>query len=129
MSGKNRSHGAARVQPFVNDLFENAGIRMLGDKTETEHFDALAGNFFDDRGIVQEPPAAEGHKVVEFAGVDAELVLIFAAEHADEKTVGRKIAAKILERAQIRAADGIAGKAQTRIHLFADSDHEREWKV
>ena len=76
------SKRAARVVPFVDDLLEDARVRMLRDEAGSEQFDALASDFFDDRRIVEEPPAAERHQLIEFAGVDGEFVLIFAAEDA-----------------------------------------------
>lgn len=119
---------SARVGPFVDDLLEDAGVGMLRDEAGAEHFDALARDFFNDRGVVHEPPAAEGHEVVEFSGEDAEFVLIFAAENASEKTVRGKITAEIFESDKVSAADGVARKSDAGVHLFADADHERERK-
>ena len=39
----------------------------------------------DDAGVVQEPPAAKGVYVGEFAARDAEFVLVFAREEGDEE--------------------------------------------
>jgi hypothetical protein len=79
---KDRSEGAAGVLPLVDDLFQDARVGMLRNKAGSQEFDTLSGDFFDDGGIVQEPPAAERHEVIEFARVDGEFVLIFAAEDA-----------------------------------------------
>jgi hypothetical protein len=52
---------------------------MLRNEAGAQHFDALAGNLFDDGRIIHEPPAAEGHEVAELSRINAQLVLIFAA--------------------------------------------------
>ncbi len=96
--GEDGREGAAGVGPFVDDLLENAGIGMLRNKTGAEHFDSFARDLLDDGGIVHEPPATEREQVVKLARVNAELMLIFAAEDADKKTIVWKIAAKIFER-------------------------------
>jgi len=97
---------------------------MLRYKTCSKHFDALARNFLDDGRIVHESPATERHQVVELSRQDAEFMLVLAAQHTDEKAIGRKIAAKIFETAQICPADGIAAQTQSRINLFANTNHE-----
>src|SRR5882724_3569124 len=43
-----------------------------------------------------------------------------------EKTVGRKIAAKIFEGAEIGSADGVACETDSRIDLLANADHQGE---
>src|SRR5882724_7748765 len=75
--GENRSHRAAGVAPFVNDLLQYTRVRVLRDKTGTQHLDAFARDFFHHRRVVEEPPATEWHQVREFARVDAELMLVF----------------------------------------------------
>jgi len=54
--------------------------------------------------IIQEPPTTERHKVAEFSRIHAQLVLVLAAQHADQETIFRKGAAEIFERAQVHAA-------------------------
>ena len=124
--GEDGCERPACVGPLVDDLFEDTRVGMLRDETCAEHFKTFASDLFDDGSIVHKPPATEGHEVIEFSREDAEFVLIFAAENADEKTVGRKITAKIFEGAQIGAADGVAGETDSRIDLFTDADHEGE---
>src|SRR5712692_6000498 len=58
---KNRRKSAARVPPFVDELFEHARVGMLWDETGTQQFNPLARDFFDHRRIVHEPPASERH--------------------------------------------------------------------
>ena len=123
---ENRRECSARIAPFVDDLLENAGVGMLRDETRPEHFDSLTSDLFDDRWIVHEPPAAERHEVAEFSSQDAKLMLIFAAENTDEKTVGRKIATEIFQAAQVRPANAVAAKAKPWIDLFADTNHQRK---
>src|SRR6266851_1119129 len=88
---------------------------MLWDKTGTEQFNPLSRDFLHNRRIVHEPPASEGHQVAEFPRIHAKLVLIFAAQHAHQKTIFRKSAAKILHRAKIRFADRVTGKSESGI--------------
>ncbi len=76
-------------------------------------------------GVVQKPPAAERQQVSKFSRDDAEFVLILAAQHADQETIVRKLKGDILNRAHIGAADSVAGKAQCRIDLAANADHQR----
>ncbi len=42
-------------------------------------------------GIVQEPPAAEGQKIPELPCIDTKLMLILAAENADEESIVREL--------------------------------------
>jgi len=105
---ENGREGPARIAPFVDDLFKNAGVGVLRDETCPEHFDAFARDLFDDRWIVHEPPAAERHQVAEFSRQNTEFMLILAAEHAYKKTIRGKIAAKTFKAAQIRSADRVA---------------------
>ena len=84
---------------------------MLRNKACSEKFHALPRDFLDDGGIVEEPPTSEWHQVIKLARIDGELVLVFAAEHAYEKPVIRKAAAKVFNRAQVRFPHGVAGKA------------------
>src|SRR5437867_10476848 len=115
--GQNSDQSSAGVPPFINQLFENPGIGMLGNETAAKHFNALAGNLFDNRRIVHEPPAAERHEVVELSSVHAQLVLVLAAQHADQKTIVRAVAANILQRTQVGASDCISRQTNSRINL------------
>ena len=126
---ENGRESAARVRPFVDDLLEDAGVGMLGNEAGAQHFDAFAGDFFNDGRVVHEPPAAKGHEVVEFSSEDAKLVLIFAAENANEKTIRGKFAAKSFESDEIRAANGVSRETDAGIDLFAYANHERKWKI
>ena len=77
--------------PLVDQLIKNPRIGMLRDKAGAEKFEAHPLHFVDDRGIVEEPPAAEDHQVAELSGGNAQLMLVFAREHGDEELVGREI--------------------------------------
>ena len=72
--GSDRSEG---MGPFVKELIQDPGIGMLWDKTGSEEFQARGGDFLDDTGIVEEPPAAKWYNVWEFPGGHAEFVLVF----------------------------------------------------
>src|SRR5207237_8464480 len=94
---KDRRKRAPRVVPLVDHLLQDARVGMLWNKTGSQQFDPLSGDFFDDRRIVQEPPAAERHQVIEFSRVNRKFVLILAAEYAHQEAIVRKAAAKILD--------------------------------
>src|SRR5262249_33585510 len=117
-----------RVGPFVDDLLQNARVGMLRNEAGAQHLNALARNFLDDGSVVHEPPAPEGQQVAELSRKYAEFVLIFAAQHADEKTVGGKITAEVLDGPHVRASDSVSGKADARIDLFANTDHQGKRK-
>ena len=127
--GQNSDQSSAGVPPFINQLLEDAGVGMLGNETCPEHFDALTSNLFHNRRIVHEPPAAERHEVVELSGVHAQLVLVLAAQHADQKTIVRVVAANILQRTQVGASDCISRQTNSRIDLTPHSDHQRQWNI
>src|ERR1700751_2165794 len=102
---------------------------MLCDEAGTDELDALTRDFFDDRWVIQEPPAAERHEVVEFAGIDAEFMLVLTAQHAHEEAVVGIITTEIFEGAEVRAPDGIPSQSQPGVDQLADANHEREWEV
>src|SRR5215470_7478445 len=99
---------------------------MLRNEAGAQHLNALARNFLDDGSVVHEPPAPEGKQVAELSRKYAEFVLIFAAQHADQKTVGGEITAEVLDGPHVGAADSVSGEADARIDLFADADHQGE---
>ena len=61
---ENGSEGAACITPFVDDLLENAGVGMLRDETGSEHLNALPGDFFHHRGIVQDHQHPKGKRLL-----------------------------------------------------------------
>src|SRR5437016_3857914 len=67
---ENRRHCPARIAPLIDQLLENARVRMLRDKTGAQHFQTFARNLFDDRWVVQEPPAAKRKQIAELPGID-----------------------------------------------------------
>src|SRR5690348_6804166 len=97
---------------------------MLRNEAGAQHLNALARNFLDDRGVVHEPPASERKQVAELSRKYAQLVLIFAAQHARQETVGGKIAAEVLDGPHVGAADRVPGKADARVDLFANAYHQ-----
>jgi hypothetical protein len=70
---------------------------MLRDEARAEHLQTLARDLLHDGRIVHEPPAAKRQQVAELTRVDAQLVLILAAQDANEKTILGKLAAERLE--------------------------------
>ena len=98
---EDRRDGPPRVAPLVNHLFEHARIGVLRNEGGALHLQPLSRDLLDNRRIVEEPPASEGHEVREFARVDTQLVLILAAQHRDKKTIRRKFAAQILQTLEV----------------------------
>jgi len=94
---QNGGKGVARVAPLVDDLLENASVGMLRDEAGSEHFDPLPRNLFDNGRIVQEPPAPEGHEVIEFTGIHAQFVLILATKYTYQEAVAGEIPAKTFQ--------------------------------
>ena len=105
---KNGGKSGARIPPLIDDLFEDARVGMLGDEAGSEQLDAFASDLFDDGWIVQEPPAPEGHQVIELSRIHAQLVLILAAQHADQEAVVRVTGTKVLQGTQVGLAGAIA---------------------
>src|SRR5579884_64441 len=126
---QDRSHGAARISPFINHLLEHARIRMLWNEAEPDHLDAFAGHLLYYGRLVEKPPTTERQQVAEFPRINAELMLVFAAQYADQKAVLRKLNANVFHCAKIGLADRIAGKPYRRVHLVAHPDHQRQRNV
>src|SRR5690606_16727977 len=77
---------------------------------------------------VEKPPAAEGHQAPEFARRDAQLVLVFAAQHRHEEAVVREALAEVRDGADVGLAYAVARLAERGVHppLRADHHGERE---
>src|SRR6185436_5546034 len=99
---------------------------MLRDEAGSEQLHAHTLDLVDQAGVVEEPPAAEGHEVAELAGGDAELVLVLAAEHRDEEAILREVLEDRDERVNVGFTQSIAAISQTRVHLETRPDHHRE---
>src|SRR3954466_2692041 len=102
---------------------------MLRDKTYPQHFDPLSRDLLHNRRIIQEPPATEGHEIVEFSRVYAEFVLVLAAEHAYQKPILWKIAAQAFERSQVRAAHCVSRPPDSRVPLPPYPNHQRQRQI
>ena len=96
--GEDARDDGAGVFPFVDDLVENAGVRMLRRKTQAEEFKPHAGDFVDESGDVGKPPAAEKMKVSELAGEHTGFVLVFTRENSAKELVPGIAGAKVLQR-------------------------------
>ncbi len=117
---------SAAVAPFIEELIQNAGVRVLRDEAGAEQFDAHALDFFDEAGIVEEPPAAEDHEVAEFAGGDAQLVLIFSGEHGYEEFVFGEFAAEVDDGADVGLGGSVTAVAEFGVYAHARADHHGE---
>src|SRR5579875_1295479 len=120
---EDRPNCAAGVSPLVDDLLQHTCVRVLRNEAEPNHFDALARHLFYNGGIVQEPPAAERQQVPELASVYTKLVLILAAQYADEEAIVREFHAQMLQGPQICLSDCVAREAYCRVHLVPYADH------
>src|SRR6185437_7378391 len=102
---------------------------MLRDKAGSQHFNPFARDLFDNRRIIQKPPASEWQQVREFPGIDAEFVLILAAQNADQKAILREFGAEMLQCAEIRFSRGVARQPYGRVDLITGANHQRERNV
>ena len=96
------------VRPFVEQLVQDAGVGVLGYKAGAEEFEAFGCYFPDDAGVVQEPPAAKGVYVGEFATRDAEFVLVLAREEGDEEVDVGPVACDAFEVGDVPFAQAVA---------------------
>ena len=85
--GEDAGQNGAGILPFINQLLQNAGVRMLRDKGGSQHFKALLSDLFHNRRIIEKPPASEGHQVTEFSRTDAKFMLVFAAENTYQESI------------------------------------------
>src|SRR3954454_9468517 len=122
--GENGRHRTTGILPFIDDLLEDPGVRVLRDKTHAEHFDALTSNFLNDGRLIQKPPGSERKKVAEFSRVNTEFMLIFAAKNADEKPVLRKLHTEMLNCSQVGLAHPVSGEFDSGVYLVANPDHD-----
>ena len=114
------------VGPFVDELIEDAGVAVLRGEAEAEEFEAHAGDVFDERGIIEEPPAAEGVEVAKLASGDAEGVLIFEGEGGDEEFILGEMGGEEFDGGEVGEAESIAGAEEVGVELAADADHHGE---
>ncbi len=96
------------MPPFIDQLFEDAGVGMLRDELGAQKLEALFGHLGDDGGIVQKPPAAERHQVAEFSGCNAKLVLVFSREKTGQKAYVRIFKTYPLDRTHVSTANTVA---------------------
>src|ERR1700683_4387865 len=99
---------------------------MLRDEARPQQFQPLASNLFHGGRVIEEPPAAEGHEIVELSRIDAEFMLILTAENAHQKTIVRITAAQIFERSKVCSAHTVAGQSKPGIDLTAHANHQRQ---
>ncbi len=123
-AGENGADDPAGVIPFVDQLIEHSGVGMLRDEGKAQQFQAHGGDLFDQGGIVEKPPAAEGHQIGEFPGGDTEFVHIFPREHCDPETTIGKIAGEGFHCVYVGSAEGIPCQAEGGVDLFFHPDHQ-----
>gem|GEM_PF-6467355 len=117
------------VFPFVDELFEDAGIGVLRDERVAEEFETEVGDFFDEAWIVHKPPTSENFEIGEFPGDNAEVLGVFAREGCDDKCDFGVIAAKGFEAVEVGGADAISGLSESRVDLAIGADHESEGEI
>src|SRR6185436_20152348 len=69
--GQNASDRSTAASPLVDHLLQDARIGVLGNETHAEHLEPHACDLFDQRRIVQEPPASERQQARKLSRVDA----------------------------------------------------------
>lgn len=129
LGGEDIGDQAFAVGPLVEELVEDAGVGVLGDEGGAEELEAFGGHLGDDRGVVEEPPAAEEFEVAELAGGDAQLVLGLAAEHGDEESVVGEGGAEAGDGGGVGFAEHVAGVAEGGVDAHDGADHHGEGQV
>ena len=124
--GEDFGEDGSGVGPFVTELVHDAAVAMLGGDVEAEEFDAHAGDFFDEGGVVEEPPAAEDVEIGEFSCGDAERVLVFAGEHRADEAVFWEGVADIFDGDDVRGVEAVACHFEGWVHVASDADHHGE---
>ena len=99
---------------------------MLRNEASPQHLQPLPRHLFHNRRVVEEPPAAERHQVRELPRVDAQLMLVLPAQHADQEPVPRILPRQVFHRPQIRLTQRIARQLQRRVHQIPHANHQRE---
>lgn len=64
--GKNTGQGGPGISPFVEDLFEDPRIRMLGDETSPQQFNTLPRDLFHDGGLFKNHQHPKGMRLPNF---------------------------------------------------------------
>src|SRR5438477_6020151 len=68
----------ARVPPLIDQLVQNARVRMLRRDAQPDQLQPHPRHLLDDIRHISKPPAAEDMQVAEFARQHTKLMLIFA---------------------------------------------------
>src|SRR5712692_4214690 len=91
------------MPPLVDQLFEYTRIGMLRDETRSQEFKAFARDLRNDGRVVEKPPTAKGHQVIELARGHTQFMLIFARQNSRQETHVRILCAQALQGADVRA--------------------------
>src|SRR5690242_19020359 len=112
--------------PLVDQLLEQARVRVLWDEARAQQLEPLARDLRDDRRIVQKPPATKRHQVVELSRRHTQLVLILARKKRRQKLHVRILSTNSFDARQISFANAVASLAQVRVNTPGHSDHQRQ---
>ncbi|MEY5015013.1 MAG: hypothetical protein RIS92_1371 [Verrucomicrobiota bacterium] len=124
--GEDFGEDGSGVGPFVTELIHDATVAVLGGDVEAEEFDSHPGDFLDEGGVIEEPPAAEDVEVCELSCCDAERVLVFAGEHrADEAVFGEGVA-DIFDGDDVGDVEAVACHFEGWVHVASDANHHGE---
>ncbi len=112
--------------PLVTELVGDPAIAVLRGDIETEELDPHPRDLFDERWVVEEPPAPEDVQVGELSGGDAEGVLVLACEHRADEPVGGECITDILDRDDICGIEAVASHPERGVHVASNADHHGE---
>src|SRR5689334_23048946 len=97
---QNTGDDPSGMVPFVEDLVQNACIRMLHRKAASEQLEAHPGDLFDQNGNIHKPPTTKYMEVAELPSENAKFVLVLAGQDRAEKLITRMRGAQVLQGGQ-----------------------------
>ena len=105
-------------------MLQYSRIGVLGYERSAQQFQTFFRYFLDDGRLIHEPPAAKGHQVAEFSRVDAQLMLIFAAQDTDQEAIVGELHAEAFKSTQVGFTGRITREPNRGIHLVTRPDHQ-----
>src|SRR6266850_4229220 len=90
------------MPPLVDQLFEYTRIGMLRDKTRSQEFQAFARDLRNDGRVVEKPPTAKWHQVIELPRGHTQFMLVFARQNSREETHVMILSANSLQGSHVR---------------------------
>src|SRR5215203_5192983 len=73
--------------PFIDNLIQNSGIRVLSGEAKPKKFQTHPRDFIDQHRDICKPPAAKDMQVPEFSSEHTQLMLIFTRKDCAKEFV------------------------------------------